>query len=291
MQQYSISLAYIDGHEVAKLAKNEFETPTVQAYLKCVCNIDQVGALIQVPGRRYGGADGKNAAAVKIQARYRGYRVHKLYKQHQTENAAAYRIQSGYNCYKQYKATREKLRLMRLKAEEEWEAMQEKFKMDWDYIKTKPRTELHIPSMSREESVRSRIPNFSLRQNIQLSRVACVQDSNVDMIYVSPYTLVDDIKAYYNKLLEVGGVKNASSRLRILVPENANKYPEHFSLTTVLLYSARTIRRIRQLLRARNAYIVPAIVGPDEKRLRYEHKCCFSFLLNATNTPFIDRML
>ena len=102
---------------------------------------------------------------------------------------------------------------------------------------------------------------------MQLPRIVSVSDPLIDVVYISPYTLPDDIKAYYNKLLEVGGVQNIANKLRILVPENADKYPEHFSLSTLLYYSPRAIRRIRQLLRSRCAYIVPAVVGPDEKRL------------------------
>ena len=53
----------------------------------------------------------------------------------------------------------------------------------------------------------------------------------------------------------------------MVVPENYHRFPAHFSLTTMLLYSPRALRRIVNFCRGKPCYIVPNVVGPEELRL------------------------
>ena len=132
MLEYSVSLAYIDGQEVAALAKNDCQNPSLNSLLKCICNTDQILALIQIPGRRYIGIDADVAASIKIQSLYRGYRVHKLYRQHRRENTAALRIQALFTSFLQYKRTKRRIAQVQIEREAEWVLMQEKFKSEWE---------------------------------------------------------------------------------------------------------------------------------------------------------------
>ena len=141
------------------------------------------------------------------------------------------------------------------------------FKDRWEEIQQKRRVVIHVPSISREEHQRLTIPNFQTQQNLQMSRLCAVNDPLVDVIYVSPIEIAEDVMSYYEKLLEVGGVENPRLRMKIIVPENMERFPSHMSLTSLLLYSPRSIKRILRFINGRDAYIVPGSLGPEERRL------------------------
>lgn len=61
-------------------------------------------------------------------------------------------------------------------------------------------------------------------------------------------------------MLEIGGVESPEQRFKVVVPENYHRFPPHFSLATLLLYSPRALRRISAFCRGRAAYIVPGAV-------------------------------
>ena len=69
------------------------------------------------------------------------------------------------------------------------------------------------------------------------------------------------------QVLEIGGVEEPQKRYKVVVPENYHRFPAHFSLASLLLYSPRALRRITNFCRGKPAYIVPNVVGPEELRL------------------------
>jgi IQ domain-containing protein H len=71
---------------------------------------------------------------------------------------------------------------------------------------------------------------FLQRENAQIARLFAVRDPNVDVVYVSPFSLTNDVTGYYMKILEIGEVDNPNSRVNIVVPENIHRFPNHFSL-------------------------------------------------------------
>ena len=90
---------------------------------------------------------------------------------------------------------------------------------------------------------------------------------SVQIIYVSPFPLDDEILDYTKKLLSISGCPSASSRFTVLVPEMLSAYPSHFPLSSLLRYSPRTMHRIKQLTKNRRGYIVPGCCGYQEKIL------------------------
>ena len=68
-----------------------------------------------------------------------------------------------------------------------------------------------------------------------------VKDPNVDVIYVCPYEMPEEVKDYYKKILELGEVEDAHKKCHIIVPENYLKFPEHMNLTQILLYSPKAL--------------------------------------------------
>ena len=60
--------------------------------------------------------------------------------------------------------------------------------------------------------------------------------------------MTSDVLGYYMKILEIGEVNSAQNRLTIVVPDNVAKFPHHFCLAQVLLYSPKTMKKIKNLM-------------------------------------------
>lgn len=69
------------------------------------------------------------------------------------------------------------------------------------------------------------------------------------------------------KILEIGEVSSPQSRLHIVVPQNVSKFPSHFCLAQVLLYSPKTLQKIKSLIQGKQAYIVPGITSSADIKL------------------------
>jgi hypothetical protein len=54
-------------------------------------------------------------------------------------------------------------------------------------------------------------------------RICNVQDPLVDVVYVSAVPLPAEVLAYYYRLLELGGVRGAETRVRIVWPEHTDR--------------------------------------------------------------------
>lgn len=78
-----------------------------------------------------------------------------------------------------------------------------------------------------------------------------MKDPNVDVIYITPFAFTSDVLGYYMKILQIGDIENAGSRLHMIVPENAYKFPSHYSLTQALLYSPKAMKRIKTLIKGK----------------------------------------
>ena len=105
------------------------------------------------------------------------------------------------------------------------------------------------------------------RENAQISRIFASKDPNVDVIYVSPFQMTPDVLGYYMKILEIGDMEGAPQRVNFVVPENIERFPNHFSLTQILLYSPKTLQRIKSMIKGKQAYIVPGCISTDDIKL------------------------
>ena len=101
---------------------------------------------------------------------------------------------------------------------------------------------------------------------MQLARILALKNDMVDVIYVSPFIISEDILRYYMKVLEVRNA-NSMSRLTIITPEIKANIPSHLSLTKALLISSQAIAKIKSCIKGSIAYIVPGIMSIDEVKL------------------------
>jgi hypothetical protein len=111
-----------------------------------------------------------------------------------------------------------------------WREMQEEFKHKWGEIKTQKRVEIHINSYSLSELQRLTTEKLKQKENSHIARIFSVKDPNVDVIYICPFTLTNDVYKYYLKILELVEIDGADKRFHIVVPENYVKFPQHYSL-------------------------------------------------------------
>jgi len=267
LAHYAVPLAYVDGRKLAALAEDELSNPTLDELLDTLVNQNQVRTLVAVPGRRFTSVDKETAAATLIQATGRMYIARKRFQTLFKHSAAALKIQRRWRVYHNMCLTRSKIEAVREERLAQWKAKQQAFSEEWPATKTQKRVIVHVASMTVDERQRRSIHNLSIFQNRQLSRLTDLADPNVDVVYLVPAPLPEEVRDYYTKLLAVGGVQNAASRFRFICPENYNRLPSQLSLAAQLLYSPRALKRIITFIGNRPAYIVPNAVGADDVRV------------------------
>ncbi|KAF1329887.1 hypothetical protein FI667_g5504, partial [Globisporangium splendens] len=241
LTRYFVLLAYVDWQRLTTVASMEIASFSKQDLLSCIANEDQVGSLIRRPGQRYKGNKGKDR-----------------------KRRAAITIQ---NVFRIHEDLKRKLKAQREQQHEQWEVRMQRLRREWPRIKASRRVIIHVPSLSIDERFRIRADNFAVKQNLQLSRFCGIIDANVDIVYVSPFELTSEVGQYFMKLLQLGGIADPVMRAGLVFPEQATRFPAHFSLTTVLLYSPHCLRRIGRCIKGKEAYLVTGMPGQEEKRL------------------------
>lgn len=86
---------------------------------------------------------------------------------------------------------------------------------------------------------------------MQITRIFSLKDPLVEVIYVCPYELSTEIVNYYYKILELGEISNFRTRLHFISPEGTNNFPSHYSISTLLLYSPKALKRIKYLIKGK----------------------------------------
>ena len=105
----------------------------------------------------------------------------------------------------------------------------------WPLIRHKHRVVVHIPSVAYDVDKRRTMYDLQREQNLTLARLCDAKDSSVDVIYVAPFHMPEETLQYWQRVLQIGGIKRPRSRFTVVVPENLDRFPRHMSLTQLLL--------------------------------------------------------
>jgi hypothetical protein len=116
---------------------------------------------------------------------------------------------------------------------------------------------VHICSSNRGELDRLTIENFQQRRNVHLNRLFRVRHSRRKLILVVPEGLSGEVRAYYEKMLNLNAVPDLHKKVTFLeVPFQA--FPAHMSLYSVLRYSPQSAARLKTLCKGWPCYLVPS---------------------------------
>ena len=259
--------ALVEGKKLVDLANEDLKKPKSEDLYDWLVNQDEVAQYVKIPTRMFTGPNGPVMAVICVQKYWRGYKARSAYTQLRFLMQKAAVIQKAFRLFQMVKATKTKIEELNNESLFVWREMMEEFKKRWPDIRKKRRIEIHWNSLSIGDAKRLSMEKFMQRENLQISRLFLLRDPNVNIIFISPFTFTNDVLGYYMKILQIGDIEEASARLHIIVPENAHKFPSHFSLTQWLMYSPKAMKRVKNLIRGKQAYLVPGRANTDDIKL------------------------
>ena len=210
----------------------------------------------------------KEAFIIRIQKFYRKRLAIKKYKDMKFLYNSLIKIQKNFKGYLIRKKIKYEIEDDRVLCHKKYNELFKKFQNDYDEILSGERIEIHINSLSYDGKYNNCITDkYSMKENLQISRLIRLIDPKLKIIYIIPYNLPEEILSYYYSILENIGIKNLEKRVHFIVPESTEFLPLHYSLSKLLFFSHRTITEIKTLVFNKKSFIIPGLIGDIEEKL------------------------
>ena len=250
----AMPLVYLNGKKLVYLIKDELRPLKFDDLLSCIMNSTSVLPMIADPAHKFKCLLGEDLAAVKIQAAWKRFKSFSAYQQLKVLIHKSLVIQSCLRNWKRKTQTRNLIKVRETVIVKKHQQIQKAFEEKYSNFKEKPRVEIHIFSV--DEDIPSVITPEVL-QSSQISRIFSVKNPLVTVILITPKILSEEIKNYYYRILEIGGISNPKDRVIFIHPDILNKHNLCLRTSSLLYFSSKSIHQLKFIIGYRNAYIVP----------------------------------
>ncbi|XP_027892584.1 IQ motif-containing protein H isoform X2 [Xiphophorus couchianus] len=276
LREFAVPLAKVDGEHLIQICPSSDygwrKTLSKANLFSLLENKGDVLELVSRPGQRYRGEGGRDVAATRIQACWRRYFNRTSYLCYHRRKKAAEVISLSWLLHYQRCQVKKALQEKRFRQLENYRNRAEHLAANWKHIRSSKRTIIHIPSLGFSQSWRQNTRKYDILQNIQITRLCDIRDENVEVIYICPMHLGEDILQYYDNFLRRNGADSSTSqdlpcnkRFLILTPEAVDHFPtRNMCLSTLLKYSPCTLKQIKRQIRGKQAYIVGGVGHEDD---------------------------
>jgi IQ domain-containing protein H len=274
-KKLNFSAVDVDGYKLEKLATDELRSFTIKDFLNCISEKDLIAKGINLHNTRLLSTNIRDIFIIKIQNMVRMFLARKKAKFLAQIVKCCSKIQRMWRLYKLMKQSKALMSDYFQESHEQWKQMMRLFKLKWPEIKNNSRIEIHMNSLSYSGYKNCTIEKFQEKENNQLSRLISLMDPNVEIIYISPFNLGNEVLSYYFSILQTLGIENAKERFHLIVPTMSSVLPPHYCLSQCLLYSTQSIKKIQKFIKNREmqCYIVPGKVSLHDLKLSMYLEC------------------
>jgi len=215
-RKLNITYAEVDIKKMEKLADDELKNVTNKDLLACLTEKDLKAKGFDNHKTLH--ISLKEAFVIRIQKFYRMYKAILNYHELRTKMRKIKKIQRNYRICRIFKKSHSLVEEKRMRNLIEWRLMMNNFIANWSKIKKGKRIEIHINSLYYTRAKNLTMEKYAIKENNQLNRLINLLDPNVEIIYISPFPLGNEVLSYYFSILSTLGVDDAKERFHLIVP-------------------------------------------------------------------------
>lgn len=197
-----IKYADIDAERVLSLLEvNRFPRKISKIGLvSCILNQEIIKNSMKLPAKKFKGMKAEDAAVRYLQSFWRSLRKIREAQKIKQREKMVLRIQQCWKIYSLYMRTKKRITENFQEFVDDYGQILKKFQKEWPDIKGIERVEIHLNSFSYTEDQRLTMENILQRANSQISRIFSCKDSLLDIIYITPIEIDEEIINYYSKV-------------------------------------------------------------------------------------------